>query len=210
MSQRELTGVGVAAQEGLPAGPISVLVVDDDPVTSAMLSALLSGAGYAVSTAANGQEAWDLLEHTRFPVVISDWYMPEIDGVELCRRIRARPAGGYVYFILITSHGGKRQYLTGMEAGADDFITKPVDPDELRARVGVAERILGLRRELQQLQELLPICSYCRRIRDDAGHWDSLEVFVEQREKAQFSHGICADCYTKIVQPQLDELGRGV
>lgn len=205
-----LTGAVAAPQAGLSAAPISVLIVDDDPVTCAMLNALLTGAGYAVSTAANGRDAWELLQQTRIPVVISDWYMPEVDGVELCRRLRARPGGHYVYFILITSHGGKRQYLTGMEAGADDFITKPVDPDELRARIGVAERILGLRRDLQRLEQLLPICSYCRRIRDDAGEWETLEVYVEKREEAQFSHGICADCFASIVQPQLDELGRGV
>lgn len=189
---------------------ISVLIVDDDPVTCATLRALLTGSGYTVSIAGNGREAWELLQTTRFPVVVSDWYMPEVDGVELCRRLRSGPQDQYVYFILITSHGGKQQYLTGMEAGADDFITKPVDPDELRARIRVAERILGLRRHVQHLEKLLPICSYCRRIRDDVGHWDSLEVYIEKRAEAQFSHGICADCYANVVQPQLDQLGGAV
>jgi DNA-binding response OmpR family regulator len=71
--------------------------------------------------------------------------MPVMDGAELCRRIRARPGDGYVYFILVATRGGKQRYLEGMEAGADDFITKPVDPEELRARIKVAERILNLR-----------------------------------------------------------------
>jgi phosphoserine phosphatase RsbU/P len=183
---------------------IAVLVVDDDAVSRAQLSALVRAAGYEVSTAEHGREAWDALRVARIPVVISDWYMPELDGPELCRRIRARPDEPYVYFILVTARGGKEQYLAGMEAGADDFITKPVDPDELRARLTVAQRIMGLRRELQQLEGLLPICSYCKRIRDDAEQWGSLESYIERRSEAQFSHGICPDCYAKYVQPQLD------
>src|SRR6266851_2894664 len=187
--------------------PISVLVADDDPVSRAQLSALVRAAGYQVSIAEHGREAWDLLQLARVPVVISDWYMPEMDGPQLCRSIRGRRDQPYVYFILITSRGGKEQYLAGMEAGADDFITKPVDPDELRARLTVAERILGLRRELQQLEGLLPICTYCKRIRNDRNAWGSLEGFIEKRSEAQFSHGICPDCYKKHVQPQLDGLG---
>src|SRR2546425_11223176 len=141
------------------AKTIPVLVVDDDPVSSAQLCALAKAAGYAPTSAANGREAWEMLQLSRFQLVISDWYMPEMDGPELCRRIRARRNQPYVYFVMVTSRGGKQQYLAGMEAGADDFIAKPVDPDELRARLTVAERILGLRTELQQLEGLLPICS---------------------------------------------------
>jgi len=189
------------------ASAISVLVTDDDPVSRAQLSALVRAAGYQVSVAEHGREAWDALQLARIPVVISDWYMPEMDGPELCRRIRSRPGQPYVYFILITSRGGKQQYLAGMDAGADDFITKPVDPDELRARLAVAERILGLRRELQQLEGLLPICSYCKRIRGGLDSWSSLEGYIEHRSEAQFSHGICPDCYKKHVEPQLGGAG---
>lgn len=182
---------------------MSVLIVDDDPVSLAQLSALARAAGCEVSVAQHGGEAWATLQIARIPVVISDWFMPELDGPELCRRIRGRRDEPYVYFVLVTSRGGKERYLAGMEAGADDFITKPVDPDELRARLKVAERILGLRRELQQLEGLLPICSYCKRIRDDRENWGSLEGYIEQRSEAQFSHGICPDCYKKYVEPQL-------
>jgi DNA-binding response OmpR family regulator len=186
------------------ASALSVLVVDDDAVARAQLRALLRAAGYEVSLAEHGREAWDALQLARIPVVISDWYMPEMDGPELCRRIRARRDQPYVYFILVTSRGGKEQYLAGMRAGADDFITKPVDADQLCARLTVAERILGVRRELQQLEGLLPICAYCKRIRDEQENWGSLEGYIEQRSEAQFSHGICPECYAKHVQPQLD------
>src|SRR6266702_1878144 len=189
---------------GTMLSAISVLVVDDDPVSSAQLGALAQAAGYRVKIAPNGREAWDLLKLARVPIVISDLYMPELDGPELCRRIRARPREPYVYFILVTSRGGKQQYLAGMEAGADDFIAKPVDPDELRARLTVAERILGLRKEIQQLEVLLPICSYCKRIRNDNEEWEPLEAYIESHFERLLTHSICPDCYTKYVQPQLD------
>lgn len=172
----------------------SVLVVDDDPVVAATLNALVSAVGYSVRVAGNGREAWDALQEAPATVVISDWYMPEMDGLELCRRIRSRAGERYVYFILITAYGGKQQYEVGMDAGADDFITKPLDMDELRARLRVAERILGLRRELQRLEGLLPICSYCKRIQDASGAWNSLEKYIMDRSDARFSHGICESC----------------
>ncbi|MEO8032133.1 MAG: response regulator [Gemmatimonadota bacterium] len=179
--------------------PTAVLVVDDDPVTLILLPTLLTAAGYEVRTATNGREAWDILRVTPIPVVISDWSMPVLDGVQLCRQIRARTEAPYTYFILVTTRSGKDSYLTGMEAGADDFITKPVDRDELLARIKVAERILGLHQELKRLEGLLPICAYCKRIRDDGGKWNSLETYIGQRSKAQFTHGICDDCVAKLL-----------
>lgn len=184
----------------------TALVVDDDPVVAATLKAVVSKAGYAVRVARDGSEAWQALQQAPVSVVISDWYMPAMDGLELCRRIRARPDEGYVYFILITAMGGKEQYDRGMDAGADDFITKPLNLDELRARLRVAARILGLRRELKRLEGLLPICSYCKRIQDGAGEWNSLEVYITERSDARFSHGICERCYETVIQPQLDSM----
>src|SRR2546422_5140258 len=196
---------GRRRKAGRMANAIPVLVVDDDAVSSAQLGALAKAAGYEVRTSPNGREAWELLQLARIPIVISDWYMPEMDGPELCRHIRSRVREPYVYFILVTSRGGKQQYLAGMEAGADDFIAKPVDPDELRARLKVAERILGLRKEIEQLEGLLPICSYWKPIRNDKEEWEPLETYIERHFEQLLSHGICPDCYIKYVQPQLDQ-----
>lgn len=184
---------------------VPLLVVDDDPVSAAKLAAVAQAGGYTVQTAADGAAAWALLKLSPFPVVISDWYMPEMDGVELCRLVRGLPPERYTYFILITAHGGKAQYLTGMEAGADDFITKPIDADELQARLKVAQRILGLRRELRALEGLLSVCSYCRKIQEGES-WASLEQYIEKRSQAQFSHGICPDCYARVFEPTLGPL----
>jgi len=113
---------------------MNLLLAEDDAVARMTLSAVLKGLGYEVTVAEHGAEAWAVLQLSHFPMVISDWQMPEIDGAELCRRLRARATDRYTYFLLVTATGGKKRYLEGMEAGADDFITKPVDMDELRAR----------------------------------------------------------------------------
>jgi phosphoserine phosphatase RsbU/P len=183
---------------------MKILIAEDEPVSAKLLEATLKNLGHEVTKAANGAEAWDnwLLAQPR--VVISDWQMPELEGVDLCRRIREKRGGRYTYFILLTARGGRESFLTAMDAGVDDFLSKPVDREELAARLTVAERILGLREELSALEGLLPICSYCKRIRDAEGAYGSLERYIEQRSGAEFSHGICPDCYEKHVRPQLE------
>src|SRR5712692_9660933 len=168
-----------------------------------MLAAVLTAYGHQVTTAANGRDAWDIWQLSRQRIVISDWLMPELDGLELCRRVRGAPPQPYTYFVLETTRGGRESFLTAMEAGVDDFITKPVAPEELQARLRVAERILGLRQELLALEGLLPICSYCKRMRDADGRWSSLERYIEQRSHAEFSHGVCPECYEKHLKPHI-------
>ena len=184
---------------------MNLLLAEDDAVARLTLSAVLKGLGYEVTEAEHGGEAWANLQLGYFPMVISDWQMPEVNGPELCRRMRARATDRYSYFLMVTATGGKKRYLEGMEAGADDFITKPIDIDELRARLKAAERILGLRHHVQQFEGLLPICAYCKRIRDASEKWESIERYVEARSEAQFSHGYCPDCYGKYVRPQIEK-----
>jgi phosphoserine phosphatase RsbU/P len=183
-----------------------LLIAEDDSVSRLHLKSTVERLGHEVAAAADGAQAWEAFQAASYPVVISDWDMPVMDGAELCRRIRAQPNDRYVYFILVATRGGKQRYLEGMEAGADDFITKPVDSEELRARIKVAERILTLRHHVRRLEGLLPICSYCKRIEAPGSHWQPVEQYVSTRTEAQFSHGICPDCYEKHIQPQLDAL----
>lgn len=179
-----------------------ILVVEDEPVTRELLRRLLLAAGHEVTETADGAEAWKVLQSIRIPVVISDWEMPELEGLDLCRNIRGR-AGEYTYFIMLTGKSGRAEYLEAMDGGVDDFLAKPLDAIDLQCRLRVADRILGLRKEVQQLEGLLPICSYCKRIRDDGDRWSSLEGFIEERSEAEFSHGICPDCYRKHIEPSL-------
>lgn len=181
-----------------------ILLVDDDPVARRILTAVLVGLGHEAVQATDGAEGWERFQADSLDIVITDWMMPEVDGLELTRRIRGSTKARYTYVLLLTALQGRARYLDGMDAGADDFVTKPVDREELHARLRVAERVLGLQREVRQLQGLLPICSYCKRIRDEADAWSQVEEYLSHRTEAQFSHGICPPCYDQHVKPQLD------
>jgi phosphoserine phosphatase RsbU/P len=183
---------------------MNVLLVEDDAVACSMLKALLEAEGHQVVTAVDGAAALGLWRVSHQRVIVADWLMPEMDGLELCRAIRAERVRPYVYYILQTQRTGKGHFLEAMEAGVDDFITKPIDPEEFAARLRVAERILGLREELYTLEGLLSICSYCKKIRDEDGRWTPIEMHLESRSDAEFSHGICPDCYDKYMKPLVE------
>ena len=134
---------------------MKILIADDDPVSRRLLQNYLQKWGHEVVVAMNGAEAWTLFEQQEFPVVISDWMMPEMDGVDLVRRIRASARPNYVYTILLTAKSQKEDLVEGMEAGADDFLTKPFDRDELHARLRAGERILQLERALKEQNQAL-------------------------------------------------------
>lgn len=121
-----------------------VLVVDDDDFTAAMLEHALTEFGYDVTVAHDGVEAYDLLQTGHFRMVVSDWCMPRMNGVELCKRIRNRVTRHYIYIILLTANGKTEDIVAGLDAGADDYIVKPFQPEELRVRLRVGQRILGL------------------------------------------------------------------
>jgi len=177
---------------------VKVLLAEDDRTSRALLRGALTKLGYEVIEAANGAAAWDALLLTNCRIVVSDWVMPDIDGLELCKRVRADPKRPYVYFILLSGQRlDDEHYARAMDEGVDDFLPKPLDIEALRMRLRVAERIIRLSERLHTLEGVLPICAYCRRIRDDLGSYSSLEEFVANRTPAQFSHGVCPDCAKK-------------
>lgn len=172
---------------------MKILIADDDSISRKILALTLAQLGHTVISAENGSQAWAICERERISLLLSDWMMPEMDGLELCRKIRAREEP-YTYIILLTALEGKQKYLEGMEAGADDFITKPFDREQLAARLRAAERILNLQAEVQQLQELLPLCAWCRKIQDGGEHWVPLEAYVANLMGRDVSHSICPEC----------------
>ncbi len=176
---------------------MKILIVDDDVVSRRILEATLHHLNHQVVIAENGAQAWKLCRDDYFPVVVTDWMMPEMTGLELCRVIRQTQRDHYTFIIILTTLEGKQNYLEAIEAGADDFIRKPFDKDQLAARLKVAERILGLREHMQKLEGLLPICSYCKKIRSENNDWSFMETYIEKRSEAKFSHSICPDCLKK-------------
>jgi len=175
-------------------------------IASRVLEAALRKLGHEPLLAEDGERAWHILQTEPVRVVVSDWQMPGLDGLGLCRKIRARP-GDYVYFMLLTQQAATENNLReATEAGVDDFLGKPVDPGQLWMRLRVAERILGFTTEVRQLESFLPICGYCKKIRDDQNYWQQIEKYIGTRTGTNFSHGVCPDCMEKIVRPQLDQL----
>jgi DNA-binding response OmpR family regulator len=198
-----------------------ILVAEDQAVSRHILVANLRKWGYDVAAVEDGTQAWKALEAENAPqLAILDWLMPGMDGIEICRRIRQSPQRRPIYLILLTARRGQEDKVTGLQSGADDYITKPFNPAELRARVQVGIRVLELQgalaqrvRELEEalsrvktLQGLLPICSYCKKIRNDRNYWQQVEGYIIDHSQAQFSHGICPECYAQFVQPELDRL----
>jgi sigma-B regulation protein RsbU (phosphoserine phosphatase) len=184
-----------------------VLAIEDQPVAAAQLVAVLKSLGYQAEHVVDSENAWARLMQGGFRIVVSDWRLPGIDGLELCRMIRQR-GGDYVYFILISVAGMTRENRkAALEAGVDDFLPKPIDSDELGMRLHVAERILGYAAQVQQLESILPICGYCKKVREDSNYWSQVEDYLTKRDRVRFSHSVCPDCYDKVLLPQLEKMG---
>ena len=198
--------------------PSRILIAEDDPVSRRVLETFLKRWGYEVVVATDGGRAWEILQQGDAPhVMILDWMMPGLGGIELCQRVRQRADPFPAYVILLTSRTDPDDIIGGRDAGADDYVTKPFNREELRARVKggfrvvelqlkLADRFLELESALDKvklLQGLLPICSYCKKIRDDQNYWEQVEQYIGKHSEAQFSHGICPDYFTKFVTPEL-------
>jgi len=201
---------------------MKVLIAEDDIVSCRIIEEMVRDWGYEICVAGDGVAAWKMLQEEDAPqLAILDWMMPGMDGLEICRRLHQTPDHKPMHLILLTAKGERDDIVSGLDAGANDYITKPFDPEELRARLHAGRRIVELQSELsarvkelqealahiRALQGILPICSYCRRIRDDQSYWSQLESYLTSHADVQFSHGICPECYEKYVMPMIDSLG---
>jgi phosphoserine phosphatase RsbU/P len=199
-----------------------VLVADDDRIAATLLSRTIRGWNHDVTVVADGAAACRHLESSKVPTLaILDWMMPEMDGADVCRQVRRDLPLANTYLMLLTSLESRAHVVAGLEAGANDYLTKPFDAEELRARFNVGVRVLTLQEKLQervlelqdalsnvkQLRGLLPICSYCKRIRGDDQYWQQVESYIAERSDAQFSHGICPPCLVN-AEKELEEYQR--
>lgn len=191
---------------------MKVLLAEDEAVTRRLMQAMLTRFEYEVVVVDDGDKAWEILQRPDAPsLAVLDWSMPGKDGPEICRRLRAHRNDHYTYTLLVTARSAKEDVVEGLSAGADDFVSKPVDPSELRARLRVGERIVNLERTLgaqvnelkaaaehvQELQGMIPICMHCKRIRNQSKIWEKVETYIEKRSEARFSHALCAECLEK-------------
>ncbi|MFL5341581.1 MAG: PleD family two-component system response regulator [Gemmataceae bacterium] len=202
---------------------MKILLADDDEITRFAVSAALRGWGFEVEICGDGQAAWETLRRPAAPkLALLDWLMPGMDGPAVCRAVRAEPGLESTYLVMLTGRDSKADMIAGLASGADDYIAKPIHYEELRLRVRVGQRILGLQSDLaarvqeleealarvRQLQGILPICSYCKKIRNDANYWQQVEAYIASQTEVKFSHGICPECYETEIKPQLKKLNR--
>ncbi len=202
-----------------------ILIAEDDNTSRVILTAFLTKNDYEVIETDNGAEALAELRKPDAPrLAILDWLMPEMDGVEVIRSVRAQQTANAPYLIMLTSMGAKGDIIAGLDAGADDYLSKPFDPGELRARIAVGRRLVETQdaliesrallankvKELSQaldqiktLSGIVPICANCKKIRSDEGYWQQVEVYVRDHTEAEFSHGICPECIKKLY-PELN------
>jgi DNA-binding response OmpR family regulator len=186
-----------------------VLVADDDLTSRNILAAVLKKWGLDFVVTEDGLSAWDVLQRPDAPrLILLDWNMPGMDGLEVCRRLREKESHDPPYVILLTARGEKSDIVQGLEAGANDFVTKPFDPGELSARLAVGRRVIDLQSALNErirelsaaiehvktLQGIIPICMHCHKIRTDTDSWQRIEQYIQEHSDAHFSHGICPRC----------------
>jgi len=198
-----------------------ILIAEDEVTSRLLLVKSLESFGHEVVVTEDGLQAQAALQKQDAPhLIILDRMMPGMDGIGVCSWLRQQPWGQIRYVLMLTALDKEDDIVEGLNAGASDYLAKPLRRNELEARVRVGERVLELQEQLAQrvadleaallqvktLHGLLSICSYCKKIRDDKNYWTQVEGYIEEHTNVSFSHGICPDCYTSIVEPQLREL----
>jgi len=201
--------------------PLRVLVADDEGVSRTVVGAMLKKAGYPVVFANDGEQAWRELDSDDPPALaLLDWEMPGLQGPEIVQRIRSKQLPSPTYVILLTGRDSSADIVQGLRAGADDYVTKPANEDELIARVSVGARVVQLQsaladrvRSLEEalanvkaLQTLLPMCAYCKSVRNDHNYWEKVETYFTQHSNVAFTHSYCPNCYERFVRPELEAL----
>lgn len=186
---------------------MNVLIAEDDFISRRLLQTNLEQMGYTVITAEDGEEAWRIFQVQPTRIVVSDWLMPNMDGLELCGKIRGYDSVDYTYFIMLTANVSQEEnYFRAMDAGVDDFLSKPLDRTQLQIRLHVAERILQSTSRIRSLENVLTICAYTKKINFPEEGWQTIEEFMDRHLGIKLSHGIDPDHYEKVIKPELDKL----
>jgi DNA-binding response OmpR family regulator len=200
---------------------MKILIAEDNLASQLILKTAFDDLGHDLVVTGDGRAACEIMLKPDAPkLAILDWMMPGMDGVEVCRKIRETKFSDPAYLIILTVRDKTEDIVKGLKAGANDYIVKPYNIEELQVRVGVGCRVVEMQtimagqiKELQAamaqiktLQGILPICAYCKKIRDNKEYWQQVESYITTHSEAQFSHAICPDCYKKQIQPELDKI----
>ena len=186
---------------------MDILIAEDDFISRKLLVNILEELGHVVTVANDGEEAWEAYKAQPTRMVITDWLMPRMDGLELVHRIREKDLSDYTYVVLLTANIGQREnYFKAMEAGVDDFLTKPLDRIELEIRIKVAERILKASSHIHSLESVLTICAYTKKVNFPDEGWQTIEEFMRRHLGLTVSHGIEPEYYDQVIKPQLEQL----
>ena len=198
---------------------MKILIAEDNITQQLMLKSTFAELGYDPVVTGDGRTACEIMLKPDAPkLAIIDWMLPGMEGVEVCRKIRKAKFYAPPYLIILTSRDEMEDIVKGLESGANDYMVKPYNVRELQVRIGVGRRFVELQamltdriKELESaqahiktLQGIIPICTYCKKIRDDKQYWQQVETYVSDHSLAQFSHSVCPDCYKRLVQPTLD------
>ncbi|NOX35617.1 MAG: response regulator [Deltaproteobacteria bacterium] len=168
-----------------------VLAVDDRPQNLQFLGKLLSDKGYEVGMAQNGRQALNFIKKNEPDLILLDIMMPEMDGYEVCRQIKADFSVRHIPIIFLTAKTDPKDIVKGFDAGGVDYVTKPFNSAELLVRVKTHI-------EIKILRGLLPMCSKCKKIRNDKGFWKRVDSYIEEHSQLTFTHGICPDCLVEL------------
>lgn len=180
---------------------MKILVAEDDRGTRLLVARLLKRMGHQPIECDNGNEALHILQGPAAPpMAILDWMMGGFTGVEVVRKIRQESSLLETYLILLTMKDSKTEIVEGLNAGANDYITKPFDGAELKARIQIGLKSLEILSELRVLRGLLPICGWCKKIKNEKGYWESVEAYFAKHSEVSFTHGICQTCKERVMK----------
>lgn len=203
---------------------MKILVAEDEAVTRRVIESTLGRLRWDVITAPDGSAAWRILEtfegKNAPDLMVLDWMMPGLDGIEICRKVRTTPGLDLMYIIVLTQRIEKEDMAMAFAAGANDYIAKPFHPVELESRVRVGERMIRLQQslatrieelesalsEVKRLQGLMPICSYCKKVRNEENYWQQVEAYITSHSDLELSHSVCPQCLERVMK-ELDSEG---